>query len=96
MSSVSARFPQDFSSPDMVKEMPKAKALVHDFGEGRKCTKVTAEPGWTWKGCIQPIVGGESCQLTHFGFCTKGTMKVMMENGETMNVSAGQVIDIIV
>jgi hypothetical protein len=29
------------------------------------CT--TFEPGWRWSERVKPVVGGDSCQVDHFG-----------------------------
>ena len=51
---------KSFDSPDDLVAPDKTRAEILEFGTV-KAVRVTAQPGWTWSGCIKPHVGGESC-----------------------------------
>jgi hypothetical protein len=52
------------------------------------------EPGFRWSECIKPIVGTESCQLAHVGYVLAGRMKVVMDNGDELEIKQGQAIHV--
>lgn len=58
---------------------------VGDYTIGR----LTFEPGWRWSECIKPVVGTDSCQNNHVGYCVAGTLEVHLTTGETATVTAG-------
>jgi hypothetical protein len=41
--------------------------------EGGTVMRTTFEPGWRWSECLKPAVGGDSCQVDHFGYCSHRT-----------------------
>jgi quercetin dioxygenase-like cupin family protein len=51
--------------------------------------RTTFQPGWRWSECVKPLVGGESCQVNHVGYCVSGRLHVRMENGDEMEIGAG-------
>ncbi|GAA2203650.1 cupin domain-containing protein [Sinomonas flava] len=58
---------------------------VGDYTIGR----FTFSPGWSWSGCIKPVVGTDSCQNNHVGYCVAGTLEVQLTSGETATITAG-------
>jgi quercetin dioxygenase-like cupin family protein len=57
--------------------------------DGATLMRTTFEPGWRWSECVKPIVGGESCQVNHVGYCVSGRLHVRMENGDEMEIRTG-------
>ena len=53
-----------------------------------------AEPGWRWSEHVKPIVGTEWCEFHHAMYVLTGRMRVLMRDGETHDIGAGQVVDI--
>ena len=53
-----------------------------------------AEPGWRWSEHVKPIVGTEWCEFHHAMYMLSGRMRVLTREGETVDVVAGQVVDI--
>jgi quercetin dioxygenase-like cupin family protein len=51
--------------------------------------RTTFQPGWRWSECVKPIVGGESCQVDHVGYCVSGRLHVLMDNGDEMEIGTG-------
>jgi hypothetical protein len=61
---------------------------------GQTVLRSVFEPGWHWKDDVGPIVGTDSCQTHHFGYCIQGQMKVVMDDGSETLLSPGDVVDI--
>ncbi len=61
---------------------------LSDFTMGRG----VFEPGWRWSNDVKPIAGTDSCQVRHTGFCVSGQMTVQFEDGNEVNIGAGDVV----
>jgi len=85
---------KNFDSPDEVRPFEgngQAKMVQlagHTVGKG------TFEPGWKWSENVKPIAGTDSCQVAHFGYVLSGAMKVFMDDGSEVEISAGDVVAI--
>lgn len=85
---------KSFESPDEVRPFEgNGRADVLDIG-GRVVGRTTLEPGWKWSQNVKPIVGTDSCQVSHLGYCLSGRMKVMMVDGSESEISSGDVVAI--
>ncbi|MEV4950734.1 MULTISPECIES: cupin domain-containing protein [Paenarthrobacter] len=76
------------NSPDETRRPDKTVldlVTVGDYTIGR----MTFEPGWTWADCIKPVVGTDSCELSHVGFCLSGNLEVETNDGGKISISAG-------
>lgn len=58
--------------------------------EGFTIGRLNMEPGWRWSECIKPVVGTESCQVSHVGYMVSGQIVVRLEDGAEQTISAGQ------
>ncbi len=56
--------------------------------------RVTYEPGWRWSTDLAPIMGTPNCRLHHFGFAISGSMHIVMETGESLDITAGSAFEI--
>jgi mannose-6-phosphate isomerase-like protein (cupin superfamily) len=79
--------------PDETRPVDKGKVEVVALGPGA-VMRTTFEPGWRWSQCVKPVVGGDSCQVDHFGYCISGRMHVQMEDGAEMDVRPGDAMRI--
>jgi hypothetical protein len=79
---------RSFEAADEVRAPDKTRVEVIDLG-GVKAARLTLTPGWRWSECIQPVVGGDSCQANHVGVVTSGTMHVVHEDGTEGDVGPG-------
>jgi class 3 adenylate cyclase len=52
------------------------------------------EPGWRWSTHIKPLTGTESCKIHHVGVVVSGALRVRLDNGSEVALSADDVIDI--
>jgi hypothetical protein len=85
---------KNFDSPDETRPFEgKGKADVVTIG-GKAIGKAVFEPGWKWSNNVKPIAQTDSCQAHHVGYCISGAMKIHMEDGTTMEISAGDVFDV--
>ncbi|BCW36575.1 cupin [Arthrobacter sp. StoSoilA2] len=76
------------NSPDETRTPDKTKVEVVTVGE-YTIGRTTFEPGWTWDDCIKPVVGTDSCQLSHVGFCVSGSLEVETNDGAQVSISGG-------
>lgn len=51
--------------------------------------RATFQPGWRWSEHIGPIAGTESCEAAHLGYFVSGRMRVVMNDGQEMEFSPG-------
>jgi len=79
--------------PDETRPIDKGTVEVVQLDAGA-VMRTTFEPGWRWSDCVKPVVGGESCQTDHFGYCISGHMHVQMDDGQEMDVAAGDAMRI--
>jgi uncharacterized cupin superfamily protein len=85
---------KSFDSPDETRPFEgKGQAEVVNVA-GDPVGKGVFEPGWKWSNNVKPIAQTDSCQAHHVGYCVSGAMTVHMEDGTTLEISAGDVFDI--
>src|SRR5262249_45755174 len=79
---------RDFDSPDESRTPDKTRADSVHLG-GTTVARLEMEPGWSWPGCITPIVGGDKCQLSHLGVAQSATMRVTHDDGTEVEIGPG-------
>jgi hypothetical protein len=79
---------KSFESPDEVRSPDKTKIEVLDLN-GTKAARMRLDPGWRWSECIQPVVGGESCQAHHVGVLVSGAMHIVHNDGTEADITTG-------
>ncbi|MGN6586550.1 MAG: cupin domain-containing protein [Solirubrobacterales bacterium] len=85
---------KNFESPDETRQFEgKGDAKVVELA-GHSVGYGTFEPGWKWSENVKPIAGTDSCQVAHFGYVLSGGMRVYMDDGQEMEISAGDVVAI--
>jgi hypothetical protein len=82
-----------FEEPDETSTPPRSKVETVRIG-GMTLTKITYAPGWKWSTDIRPIVGTNSCQKHHVGFCMAGRLEGKLDDGTKWELAAGDVFDI--
>ena len=82
-----------FEQPDETVTFERGRVQVVTVGSMTIGHEV-AEPGWRWSEHVKPIVGTEWCEFHHAMYVLSGRMRVLMRDGETHDVVAGQVVDI--
>jgi uncharacterized cupin superfamily protein len=85
---------KNFDSPDETRPFEgKGQAQVVNLA-GHGVALGTFEAGWKWSENVKPIAGTDSCQAAHFGYVLSGSMRVFMDDGSTVEISAGDVVAI--
>jgi len=56
--------------------------------------RVTQEPGWHWKTHMQPLVGGDLCQVRHVGFVLGGHLHMEYADGSSIDLRQDDVFDV--
>ncbi len=79
-----------FDSPDETRTPDKAKIEIVKIGSST-VGRATLQPGWRWSESIKPIVGTDSCQVSHFGVLISGRMHVAHDDGSEVDIVPGNV-----
>lgn len=81
---------RDFSAPDETRTPDKTTVELVRVGDGQ-IGRYTFQPGWKWSECIKPVVGTDSCQVEHIGYCVSGSLHVVHEDGSEFDTTPGDV-----
>jgi class 3 adenylate cyclase len=84
---------RNLGKPDEVIEFPLVKVRVVDLGD-ITVGHFVHEPGWSWRECVRPSVGGEWCQARHLGMILSGRLGVELEDGTRLEFGPEDVFDI--
>jgi class 3 adenylate cyclase len=84
---------KNLGKPDEVIEFPLVKVRVVDLGDITVGHFVN-EPGWSWRECVRPTVGGEWCQARHLGMILSGRLGILLEDGTRLEFGPEDVFDI--
>jgi hypothetical protein len=84
---------QNFSEPDETRTFAKGQLDVITLGTST-VGRATFEPGWKWSECVKPIVGTDSCEVSHLGYMVSGRMHVVMDDGTETDAGPGDLFNI--
>lgn len=87
--SVSTFEVRSHDAPDEVRTPNKTRVEVVRL-EGYTIGRFNFEPGWRWSECVKPVVGTDSCQVSHVGYAVSGQLTVQLADGTEKTVGAGQ------
>ena len=73
--------------------MPKGIGEIVSLGD-TTIARARWEPGWHWATDLGPIAGTASCQLHHLGYSISGALRVVMDDGQTLDIPPGSVYEI--
>lgn len=76
------------SAPDETRTPNKTRVEVVRL-QGFTIGRFNFEPGWRWSECVKPVVGTESCQVSHVGYAVAGRLAIRLEDGTERTISAG-------
>ena len=76
---------RSLAQPDETRPVDKGVVEVVRL-DAATMMRTTFQPGWRWSECVKPIVGGESCQVNHVGYCVSGRLHVRMDSGDEMEI----------
>tara|TARA_Y100000389_G_C17369816_1_gene468383 strand:- start:754 stop:1131 length:378 start_codon:yes stop_codon:yes gene_type:complete len=81
----------DYSNPDKVLNFVCGSCVqVKNIGD-KTSMRIEMVPGFNWRESISPKLPNQPlwCPATHFGFLSKGTMRMEFEDGSKMYINAG-------
>lgn len=84
---------KSFATPDDVRSMPMARVTSVTLDEAR-VGYCQFEPGWRWSTHVAPLVGTPTCLIRHFGYAVSGTLRVLMDDGQTLDIGPHSVFEI--
>ncbi|HEY6243272.1 MAG TPA: cupin domain-containing protein [Pyrinomonadaceae bacterium] len=84
---------KNFSSPEDTRNIDKGKVEVLNLG-GTQVMRATFQPGWKWSESVKPIVGTDSCEVSHLVYTISGRMVVRMDDGKEIEIGPGDVASI--
>jgi quercetin dioxygenase-like cupin family protein len=84
---------KSLSAPDETRPIDKGTVEVVEVG-GVTIMRTTFQPGWRWSESVKPVVGTDSCQVPHVGYVISGRLHVRMDDGEELEVGAGEAVHI--
>ena len=76
------------NSPDEVRAPIKTRVEVVRL-PGYTLGRLNFEPGWKWSDCIKPVVGTDSCQVSHVGYAVSGRLTVKLNDGTQKTFEPG-------
>ena len=84
---------KSFSQPEETRTFPHGKLRIVTLDEV-VVGFYELEPGWKWSNDVMPIVGTPSCQHHHMGYALQGCLHVVLNDGTTYDVVAGEAYEI--
>ena len=84
---------KNFNSPEETRDVDKGKVEVLNLG-GAQVMRATFQPGWKWSECVKPIVGTDSCEVSHLVYTISGRMAIRMDDGKEVEIGPGDVATI--
>ncbi len=84
---------KSFARPDEVRTMPKVRFATVGLDEAT-IGHCSFEPGWRWSRDLGPIVGTPSCSMRHFGYSMSGVVRVVMDDGDTLDIGPDSIFEI--
>uniref|UniRef100_A0AAU2JSE7 Cupin domain-containing protein n=1 Tax=Streptomyces sp. NBC_00049 TaxID=2903617 RepID=A0AAU2JSE7_9ACTN len=86
---------RNFDEPDETRPFSAGTGRLDLIDHERGAVgRAVFEPGWRWSLHIKPIAGTDSCRAHHTGYVVSGRMKIVMDDGESAEVGAGDYIHI--
>ena len=82
-----------FDDPDEVRTFEKGRYEVVRAG-GLLIGRASYEPGWVWSEHVGAKTGEALCQTDHVGLVLSGAVRVKMDDGREIDLTAGDVFAI--
>jgi hypothetical protein len=82
-----------FDDAGDVRRFDKGRMDVVSVG-GSTIGRGVFAPGWKWSESVQPVIGTDSCPLSHVGYVVAGRMAFRMDDGTTFEASEGEAIHV--
>ncbi|HEU5001157.1 MAG TPA: cupin domain-containing protein [Actinomycetota bacterium] len=62
---------------------------VNVAGTGGALIRMVMHPGWRWSTDLRTMVGTDTCQTRHVGYCLEGTLHVQLDDGVSYDINPG-------
>ncbi|HKF85368.1 MAG TPA: adenylate/guanylate cyclase domain-containing protein [Candidatus Limnocylindrales bacterium] len=82
-----------FADADQVRDFPLVRVETVDLDEVH-VGHCRFDPGWKWSTSFGPMLGSSSCPIRHLGYTLSGSLHVVMDDGQAMDIGPGTVFDI--
>jgi class 3 adenylate cyclase len=84
---------KSFATPDDVRTAPRVRFETVDLDDAT-VGHCRFEPGWRWSTDIGPLMGATSCPIRHLGYSLSGACRVVMDDGQTLDIGPDTVFEI--
>jgi class 3 adenylate cyclase len=84
---------KSFATPDDVHATPNVRYETINLDEVF-VGHCRFEPGWRWSTDFASQLGLDSCPIRHLGYSISGSSRVVMDDGETLDIGPGMVFDV--
>jgi len=82
-----------FADPDDIRTMPKVRFETVGLDDAT-VGHCSFEPGWHWSTEMGPVLGATSCPIRHLGYSMSGRVRVVMDDGQAIDIGPDSVFDI--
>ncbi|MCP3753649.1 cupin domain-containing protein [Streptomyces sp. NPDC056773] len=84
-----------FDSADETRRFEDGKGRLDLLNtDGGPVGRAVFEPGWQWSQHIKPIAQTDSCEAAHVGYIVSGRLKIVMDDGESIEAQPGDFIQV--
>ena len=80
-------------NPDEVRSFPHGRVEIFEIDDNI-VGKTVYEPGWQWSTDVKSIAGTDLCMYHHLGYCLVGLLHVVLEDGTSLEIGAGEAFEI--
>ena len=84
---------KSFAAPDDIRTAPRVRFETVDLDDAT-VGHCRFEPGWRWSTDIGPLMGATSCPIRHLGYSMSGAVRVVMDDGRTLDIGPDTVFEI--
>ena len=84
---------KSFAAPDDVRITPNVRFETVGLGDAM-VGHCRFEPGWRWSTEFGAQLGVTSCPIRHLGYSISGTVRTVMDDGETLDIGPNMAFDI--
>jgi hypothetical protein len=85
---------KSFDKPDESRSFDHGRADIVQLSEAT-AGRSRLEPGWRWSTSVKPIAGTDSCQMHHVGYSISGSLHVLTDEGDELDIGPGDAYEIL-
>jgi class 3 adenylate cyclase len=84
---------KNLRQPDELRPLGRGKLELVELGDVA-IGRVSYDPGWRWSIDLKPRVHTESCEIHHIGFVVSGRLRVVMNDGSTIELEPDDAFEV--